>query len=61
MIKEADAFLKNCEGSRLRGGVTNIANSLFVEVDDAGDEIVPWTDDREDDELAKLETELTGE
>ena len=59
MIKEADSFLKNLEGARLRGGVTNISNSLFVEVDDEGKEETPWTDDREDTELDKLESELT--
>jgi len=59
MIKEGDSFLKNLEGARLRGGVTNISNSLFVEVDDDGNEETPWTDDREDTELDKLESELT--
>jgi hypothetical protein len=58
MIKEADTFLKDLEGARLRGGVTNISNSLFVEVDDNGDEEEPWVDDREDNELDKLEHEL---
>jgi hypothetical protein len=32
---------------------------LFVEVDDEGNEETPWTDDREDTELDKLESELT--
>jgi hypothetical protein len=58
MIKDADAFLKNLEGARLRGGVTNISNSLFVEVDDEGNEVGQWTDDREDSELDKLEKQL---
>jgi hypothetical protein len=58
MIKEADSFLKDLEGARLRGGVTNISNSLFVEVDDNGDEEEPWVDDREDNELDKLEHSL---
>jgi hypothetical protein len=58
MIKEADSFLKDLEGARLRGGVTNISNSLFVEVDDHGDEEEPWVDDREDNELDKLEHSL---
>jgi len=58
MIKEADSFLKDLEGARLRGGVTNISDSLFVEVDENGEEEVPWTDDREDTELDKLEEQL---
>ena len=58
MIKDADSFLKDLEGARLRGGVTNISNSLFVEVDDSGDEEEPWIDDREDNELDKLEHSL---
>ena len=61
MIKEADSFLKDLEGARLRGGVTNISNSLFVEVDDNGNEQEPWEDDREDGELEKLEHALTEE
>ena len=58
MIKQADSFLKDLEGARLRGGVTNISDSLFVEVDEHGEEEVPWTDDREDSELDKLEEQL---
>ena len=38
----------------MRGGVTNTFTSHFVEVDDEGDEVAPWADDREDDELDKL-------
>jgi len=58
MIKEADSFLKNLEGARLRGGVTNEFNRMFVEVDEEGEEKTPWADDREDGELDKLEKEL---
>ena len=58
LIKEADFFLKNLEGSRLRGGVTNEFNRMFVEVNEDGDEIAPWEDDREDEELDKLEAKL---
>ena len=60
MIEEAErlGFLQNLEGARLRGGVTNISDSLFVEVDDEGNEVTPWEDDREDAELDKLEAEL---
>jgi len=61
MIKEADSFLKDLEGARLRGGVTNISNSLFTEVNEDGEEEEPWTDDREDLELDKLEAEFTQE
>ena len=53
MIKEADSFLKDLEGARLRGGITNEYNRLFVEGDEE-----PWTDDREDLELDKLENQL---
>jgi hypothetical protein len=60
MIKDADAFLKNLEGARLRGGVTNEFNRMFVEVDQNGEEKTPWADDREDEALDKLETELQG-
>ena len=58
LIKEADFFLKNLEGSRLRGGVTNEYNRMFVEVNENGDEVAPWEDDREDEELDKLEAKL---
>lgn len=58
LIKEADFFLKNLEGSRLRGGVTNEYNRMFVEVNEDGDEVAPWEDDREDEELDKLEAKL---
>ena len=56
MIAEAErlGFLQNLEGARLRGGVTNIVNSLFDEVKEDGELEVPWTDDREDGELDKL-------
>ena len=52
MIKEADFFLKNLEGARLRGGVTNEFNRLFVE-DDNND----WENDREDERLDELVAE----
>ena len=58
MIKEGDSFLKNLEGARLRGGVTNEFNRMFVEVDEEGEEKTPWADDREDGELDKLEQQL---
>jgi hypothetical protein len=56
MLAEAErlGFLQNLEGARLRGGVTNIVNSLFDEVKEDGSVEVPWTDDREDGELDKL-------
>ena len=56
MIKQADSFLKDLEGARLRGGVTNEFNRLFVEDDQEA-----WEDDREDAELDKLELELSQE
>lgn len=56
MIKQADSFLKDLEGARLRGGVTNEFNRLFVEDDQEA-----WEDDREDSELDKLELELSQE
>jgi hypothetical protein len=58
MIKLADSFLKDLEGARLRGGVTNEFNRMFVEVDNDGEEKTPWSDDREDGELDKLEKQL---
>jgi len=52
MIKQADSFLKDLEGARLRGGVTNEFNRLFVE-----DDKTTWEDDREDEALDKLVVE----
>jgi hypothetical protein len=59
MIEEAErlGFLQNLEGARLRGGVTNKYNDLYREVDEDGNEITPWSDDREDEELDKLVAE----
>ncbi len=57
MIKDADFFLKNLEGARLRGGITNEFNRMFVEVTDDGKEETPWTDDREDEMLDNLKAE----
>ena len=56
MITEAErlGFLQNLEGARLRGGVTNIAHSLFYE--ESEDE-TSWTDDREDEALDNLKAE----
>ena len=56
MIEDAErlGFLQNLEGARLRGGVTNIAHSLFYE--ESEDE-TSWTDDREDDALDNLKVE----
>ena len=56
MIAEAErlGFLQDLEGARLRGGVTNIAHSLFYEEDE--DES-SWENDREDDALDKLKAE----
>jgi hypothetical protein len=54
LIKDADFFLKNLEGARLRGGVTNEFHRLFGDGED-------WGDDREDIKLDRLETELKGE
>jgi hypothetical protein len=53
MIAEAErlGFLQNLEGARLRGGVTNIAHTLFYE--ESEDE-TSWENDREDEELDKL-------
>ena len=56
MIKQADFFLKNLEGARLRGGVTNEFNRLFVEDDND-----TWENDREDEALDKLEAEINKE
>jgi len=53
LIKDADFFLKNLEGARLRGGITNEFNRLFGDGED-------WNDDREDVKLSKMETELLG-
>jgi len=50
LIKDADFFLKNLEGARLRGGIINEFNRLFVE--ESAD---TWEDDREDDALDNLE------
>jgi hypothetical protein len=44
--------LKDLEGARLRGGVTNEFNRLFVE-----DDNTTWEDDREDEALDKLVVE----
>lgn len=53
MIDEANAFLSSSEGARLRGGVkSNTFNLLFEEEGPSGD------DEREDDELDKLEDSL---
>ena len=56
MIAEAErlGFLQNLEGARLRGGVTNIADTLFYE--ESEDE-TSWTDDREDEALDNLKVE----
>ena len=56
MIAEAErlGFLQDLEGARLRGGVTNIAHTLFYEEnEDEGS----WTDDREDESLDNLTVE----
>lgn len=56
MIADAErlGFLQNLEGARLRGGVTNIAHSLFYE--ESEDE-TSWEDDRNDDALDNLKVE----
>lgn len=56
MIAEAErlGFLQNLEGARLRGGVTNIAHTLFYE--ESEDE-TSWEDDREDEALDNLKVE----
>jgi len=56
MIAEAErlGFLQNLEGARLRGGVTNIADTLFYE--ESEDE-TSWIDDREDEALDNLKVE----
>ena len=56
MIAEAErlGFLQNLEGARLRGGVTNIAHTLFYE--ESEDETT-WEDDREDEALDNLKAE----
>jgi len=58
LIDTAEPFLRSLEGARLRGGVTNEFNRLFVEKSADGNEKEPWTDDREDSELDKLESDL---
>ena len=57
MIAEAErlGFLQNLEGARLRGGVTNIANSLFFE--ESEEDKGSWEDDRDDDTLNNLKAE----
>jgi hypothetical protein len=52
MIKDAEFFLKNLEGARLRGGITNEFNRLFVEDDES-----TWENDREDEKLDSLVAE----
>ncbi len=56
LIADAErlGFLQNLEGARLRGGVTNIAHTLFYE--ESEDE-TSWEDDREDDALNNLTVE----
>ncbi len=56
LIADAErlGFLQNLEGARLRGGVTNIAHTLFYE--ESEDE-TSWEDDREDDTLDNLTVE----
>jgi len=56
MIAEAErlGFLQNLEGARLRGGVTNIAHTLFYE--ESEDE-TSWEDDREDEALDNLKVD----
>ena len=57
MISDAETrgFMQNLEGSRLRGGVTNISNDLFYE--EGSEDKDSWNDDREDGELDKLVAE----
>ena len=57
MIEEAErlGFLQNLEGARLRGGVTNIADSLFYE--EGEEDQSSWENNREDDALDKLKVE----
>jgi hypothetical protein len=56
MIAEAErlGFLQNLEGARLRGGVTNIAHTLFYE--ESEDE-TSWEDDRVDEALDNLKVD----
>jgi len=56
LIADAETlgFLQNLEGARLRGGVTNIAHTLFYE--ESEDE-TSWEDDREDETLDNLKVE----
>ena len=53
MIKDGEFFLKNLEGARLRGGITNEFNRLFVEDNDD-----TWDNDREDIALDNLESQF---
>ena len=53
MIQDADFFLKNLEGARLRGGITNEFSRLFVEEDES-----TWEDDRDDDKLNEMADEI---
>lgn len=53
MIKDGEFFLKNLEGARLRGGITNEFNRLFVEDNDD-----TWDNDREDVALDNLESQF---
>ncbi len=56
LIADAErlGFLQNLEGARLRGGVTNIAHTLFYE---ESEEETSWEDDREDETLDNLKVE----
>jgi hypothetical protein len=56
MIGEAErlGFLQNLEGARLRGGVTNIAHTLFYE---ESEDDTSWNNDREDEALDNLKIE----
>jgi hypothetical protein len=51
MIDDADNFLQDLHGARMRGGVKNIFEQMFTE---DGDDKDAWADEREDDELDKL-------
>jgi hypothetical protein len=55
MIEDADVFLRNMHGARMRGGIKNIYHSMFSEEDEKSD--TPWTDDREDETLDNLKVE----
>jgi hypothetical protein len=55
MIEDADVFLRNMHGARMRGGIQNTFHQHFTEEDTKSDK--PWSDDREDQTLDNLQAD----